>query len=249
MDHEAQLTKLTDSDYSIHEFSVEQLRNGPPAEDRACPPALHALSWERHRLFEESLANRAGWKHVCDHRTQSGCVGIRVSSRARHDTTSADEFLTQASFKGIRASQLIQQFTEFRQRSQWDMGLVHQAYLKRYSKAEDGMLTEIVCYCSTAGLAGLIASRSLVDLRTRVDRTFGTDGAAEIISSVAWAPGDDFCQGWEPVAEWRALADLDGLVRGCNRVGCGTRLRERFVDGEWVVDTCLLYTSDAADDM
>ena len=222
----------------VRTFSEAQRRSGRPGVEGACPEAMHTLGWERLRAFEARLAAQAGWKLTGTYATPDGGL-VRITSRSRADST-ADEFCTRASFGGVRAAQVMEQWATFDQRVCWDRGLLHPAYLKRYARAADGLEVEIVCYCSTPAAAGLIASRGLVDIRTCVHRPSSQSDCVDIVSSTGWAPDEASCKGLQELKEWQKLAVKGGLILGRNMIGCGFRLHERLVGDVRAVDMDLI---------
>ena len=125
---------------SAEAFSRAQYAAGlpRPGADGACPELLLKLAAERTNFFEQRLSDETGWALA----RMEGAT-VRVCSRSRVDT-SALEFRTEASFSGVRARTVLEQW-ECGSRSEWDQSVNSAAYLKRFEprppKRETGRIT------------------------------------------------------------------------------------------------------------
>ena len=168
--------------------------------------------------------------------------GLRIRSELLSGASDGDEpsksrrFLTEFALNDVTAEDVFSALLCYENRVEWDSGLEHPAWLKRWQSG-GGEETDVICYCiKPVTIAGLpvISARGIMDVRT-VRRGDG------VLTCCSYEALPDELPSDAGVAEWRALCEKKGFVHARNLPGGGVRLVER---GGGVVEVTMIAATE-----
>ena len=215
------------------DFSQMSLSSAPRVgADGATPPEVA----DRANVAFDSFATNLSANVWASAKVEIEKDGLRIRSELLSGASESRRFLTEFALNGVTAEQVFDALLCYENRIQWDSGLDHPAWLKRWQGA-GGEETDVICYCiKPVTIVGLpvISARGLMDVRT----LRRGDGVLTCCSYEALAdelPAD------AGVAEWRALCEKKGFVHARNLPGGGVRLVER---GVGVVEVAMIAATE-----